>query len=483
MRKFGIVILSIVLSITAVKAQQKRTLDKIAGVVGSSIILQSDIELKYATNVAQGMQPNPEFKCQILQGLLVQKLLAQQAVIDSIDVKDDEVDNDVDLRMRNMIQRAGGQDRLEQFLGRSVIQYKDEIRPDIKESLIARRMQQKITEKVNTTPQDVQKFYNTIPKDSLPTFNKEVEVGEIVFDPKLTTEEKAAYKQKAEDLRKRVLAGEDFGTLARLYSQDPGSAQNGGDLGFADRSAYLKEFTAWAFKLKAGEISPVFETEAGFHFLQVLERRGEQVHVRHILIMPAVTQASLDRAKSKADSVYHLLKVNDKIDFSSAAAYYSDNKDTKFNGGMILNNESGDQRTTHIPTDKLDPQVALITDTMKVGSISKPFLFTGANGKQGYKILYLKSTTNAHKASMEQDYPKLKEFANNEKINRTVSEWFEKKRKETFIRIDPQYQGCAILKGWNTPESAMPVIPTETTPAEKPAATDAKPAATTDTKP
>ena len=475
MRKFGIAILSFILFITVANAQKtasdstvkgpKHTLDKIAGVVGSSIILQSDIELKYATMLAQGMPPNPSVKCQVLQQLLTQKLLAQQAIIDSVEVKDDEVDGDVDRRMRGMIQRAGGQDRLEQFLGRSVIQYKDEIRPDIKEGLIAQKMQQKITTNVNTTPQDVKKFFDGIQKDSLPTFNKEVEVGEIVFSPKLSNPEKDAYRTKAEELRKRVLAGEDFGKLARLYSQDPGSAPNGGDLGFADRTAYVKEFTAMAFKLKAGEISPVFETEIGFHFLQVIERRGEQVHVRHILVMPVITQESLTRAKTKADSIYTLLIKNKTIDFSSAAAYYSDNKDTKFNGGMLLNAENVENRSTYIPTDKLDPLVALVTDTMKVGSISKPFLFTGPDAKQGYKILYLKSTTNAHKANLAQDYPKLKEAANNDKVNRTVSEWFEKRRKETFIRIDPQYQGCPMLKGWGTPAAAIvDVTPAETKP-------------------
>jgi len=458
MRKFGITILSLLLFLTAASAQV-HTLDKIAGVVGSGIILQSDIELKYASYLAQGNPPNPAIKCEVLQSLLTQKLLAQQAVIDSVDVKDDEVDNDVDRRMRSMIQRAGGQDKLEQFLGRSVIQYKDEIRPDIKESLIAQKMQQKITTDVNTTPQDVEKFYNAIPKDSIPKVNKEVEVGEIVFQPKLNASEKAAYRQKAEDLRTRVKNGEDFAAMARLYSQDPSTALEGGDLGFNDRTAYVKEFSAMAFKLKAGEISPVFETDFGFHFLQVVERRGEQVHVRHLLIVPAVTQESLDRAKAKADSVYDLLMKNKRIDFSSAAAYYSDNKDTKYNGGMLLNMENVETRTTFIPTDKLDPQVALITDTMKVGSISKPQLFTGQDGKKSYKILYLKSSTDAHKLSLSQDYPKIKEYATNDKINRTVSEWFQKKRKQTFIKIDPEYQSCPSLKGWGTPQTTAAVKP------------------------
>ncbi|MBS1502425.1 MAG: peptidylprolyl isomerase [Bacteroidetes bacterium] len=460
MRKIGLAILSLLLTISVAEAKThgkrdtvpagpKRTLDKIVAVVGSSIILQSDIELGYANYLAQGGRPDEGVKCYIAQNLLTQKLLAQQAVIDSVTVSDDDVDNEVDRRMRTSIQRAGGQDKLEQFLGRSVLQYKDEIRPDIKESMIANKMRGKITEKVNVTPMEVEEYFKKIAKDSLPTFNKEVEVGEIVFQPKLSEKEKADAKAKAEELYQRVKKGEDFGTLARLYSEDTGSAPEGGDLGFADRNTFVKEFASWAFRLKAGEISPVFETEFGFHFLQVIERRGEQVHVRHILIVPAITQASIDRAKAKADSVYDMLQKNQKIAFSAAASYYSDDKETKYNGGMMLNAENVETRSTFIPTDKLDPQVALTIDTMKVGEISKPQLFTDQRGKKSYNIYYLKSVTDAHKANLKQDFPKLKEYALNDKLNRTISEWFEKRRKETFIRIDPEYQSCPQLKGWN----------------------------------
>lgn len=438
-----------------------RTIDKIAGIVGSSVILQSDIELQYAQYLVSGQQANPDFKCVLLQNQLTQKLLAQQAVIDSVQVKDDEVDADVERRMRSFIQRAGGQEKLEQFLGRSVIQYKDEIRPDIKESMIAQRMRQKITEKVNTSPQDVKRFYDLMPKDSLPTFNKEVEVGEIVFNPKLSKEEKQYYKDKAEELRQRVKKGEDFGAIARLYSQDPGSAPDGGDLGFNDRNGFVKEFSAVAFKLKAGEISQVFESDFGFHFLQVIERRGEQIHTRHVLIVPATTQPSLDRAKASADSLYTQLQTNKKIEFSSAASLFSDDKESKYNGGMLLNAENVQTRSTYIPTDKLDPQVALVIDTMKVGSISKATLFTDAQtGKKNYKILYLKSVTDAHKANLEQDFSKLKEMTTEDKLNRTVSQWFDKRRKETFIKIDAEYQTCPVLQKW--------VVPATTTAQVKP---------------
>ncbi len=485
MRKFGIAVLSILLTISIAKAQT-HTLDKIVAVVGGSIILQSDVEMQYANYLAQGGAPNEAIKGQVLQGLISQKILTAQAVIDSIEVKDDEVDNEVDRRLRSSESRAGGQDKLEQFLGKSVIQYKDEIRPEIKEEMVAEKMKQHITEKTNVTPVDVEAYFDRIPKDSLPTFNKEVEVGEIVFQPKLTKDEKQAYKQKAEDLRTRVKNGEDFGTLARLYSQDPQSAIEGGDLGFADRNTYVKEFSAWAFRLKAGEISPVFETDFGFHFLQVMERRGEQVHVRHILVIPAITDASLDRSKAKADSVYKILtdSVYDrklglrKPTFSTAAAFYSDNRDTKFNGGMLLNAENVDNRSTFIPSDKLDPQVALVVDTMKVGEISNAQLFTSSDGKKSYRILYLRTVIDAHKANLKQDFPKIKAAAFNDKINRTLSEWFEKRRKETYIRIDPQYQNYKELKGWATPVSAIVAVPD----AADSSTTPASPATTTPVK-
>lgn len=428
---------------------QKKSLDKIAAVVGNTIVLQSDLEMQYAQYLAQGNPENPDAKCSFLQQILAQKLLSQQAVIDSVSVTDDQVDAEIDRRLRTMITRAGGQDRLEQFLNRSVLQYKDEIRPDIREQLVANKMQSKITENVGITPLEVRRFFETIPKDSLPYYNTEVEVGEIVVYPKLTKAEKEAFHDRAEALRLRIKGGESFETLARLYSQDPGSAAEGGDLGFFDRTVMAKEFTAMAFKLKEGDLSPVFETEFGFHILQVIERRGEQVRVRHILIKTDPPPASLERAKAHIDSIYNDV-VAKKIDFATAAALLSDNNDTKYNGGMMLNAENVQSRTTYIPSDKLEPQVFLTIDTMKVGSFSKPDLFTSQSGKQGYRFLYLKSKTDPHRASLETDFPKIKEAAFEDKISRTVSEWFEKRRKETYIRINQEYLSCPSLGSWVT---------------------------------
>lgn len=301
-KALGIVFI-IIFSTIHVFAQPK-SLDKVAAVVGSAVILQSDVEQQYAQYLAKGNKEDEQVRCYIIQQLLTQKLLSQQAVIDSISVTDEDVDDNLDRRMRAFISQAGGQERLEKFLNRSLLQYKEEIRGDVQEQLVADKMQRKITEKVTITPLEVKRFYEAIPKDSLPYFNTEVEVGEIVAYPKLNKAEKEIFHDKAESLRLRIKAGEDFGTLAKLYSQDPGSAPEGGDLGFFDRSTMVKEFTATAFKLKAGEISQVFETEHGFHILQVIERRGEQVNARHILIKMEPTNASLARAKAHIDSIY-----------------------------------------------------------------------------------------------------------------------------------------------------------------------------------
>ncbi len=448
MKKYIVLVGIILLSITNIYAQNK-VLDKVVAVVGDNIILKSEVDQQYAQYIVQGNKADEETKCMFLQNMLSQKLLTQQAVLDSITVEEDDIDNEINRRMRVMTSRAGGQEKLEGFLGRSLIQYKDEIRPEIKEQLVAQKMQAKITEKVEVTPLEVKRFFETFPKDSLPEFGTEVEIGELVIYPDLNKKEKEPFKDKAEALRLRIKGGDSFATLARLYSQDPGSAREGGELPFFDRQTMAKEFTSWAFKLKEGEISPVFETEFGFHFLEILERRGEQVRARHILVIPEVPLPALERARVEIDSTYRKVK-GGKLDFSTAASLYSDENETKYNGGMMLNAENVSSRTTFIPTDKLDPKVFLTIDTMKVGSFSTPAVFTDARGKMGYKFLYLKSKIPPHKASLAQDLPKIKDAAFEDKINKTVSQWFEKRRKSTYIKIDKEYYNCSLLKDWIT---------------------------------
>lgn len=408
---------------------QERLIDQVVANVGSSIILQSDVDMQYSQYLANGGTPNEDFKCTALQQLIMTKLLAQQAALDSIEVSQSDVDDQLNARMREMVQRAGGKERLENFLKRSLLQYKEEMRPILSEQIRADRFQRTITEQVSVTPQEVRRYFENLDQDSLPSFNTEVEIGEVVMFPELTPEEKNVFRDRAEQYRQQVLDGTDFGTVARFYSEDPGSAVQGGELGFAPRENYVKEFSALAFRLKEGEMSPVFETEYGFHFLQVLERRGEEVNVRHILVTTKPTQASMERLKGKIDSIYE--RVDDqKLPFSTAATLYSDDNETKFNGGMVTNPQSP-SRSTLIPVDLLDKESFMAIDTLQQGDFSRPFQFQDQRtGKMGYKFTFLKTRIAPHKASLEQDFAKIQEAAQEDKTRRRLSKWFEEKPKQ-----------------------------------------------------
>lgn len=425
---------------------QEKLVDRVISTVGTSYILQSDLELEYTQYLAAGNAKNEKFKCYILQQLLTQKLLAQQAVIDSVEVSESEIDDELNRRIRYSIQKAGGKERLEEFLNRSVLQHKEEMRPAVAEQMKGQKMQGQLVSKVDVTPQEVKKYFQGLDADSLPYFNTEIEYAQLVINPVLTKEEKEQFRTKAESYRQQVINGSNFATIAQLYSED-GSAPYGGELGFSTRDAWVKEFSAQAFKLKAGEISPVFETQYGFHFLQVLERRGEEVNVRHVLIKTKPTPAALARAKSKIDSIYDIIVDTKKMNFNTAASFYSDDKETKYNGGVVTNM---DDRSTLIPVDRLDDvSVFNAIDPLKEGQVSKSILYTDKRtGESSYRIYYLRSRIAPHKANMDQDFAKIKEAARQDKINRTLSEWFESRRETTYIDINPEFLTCDELKIW-----------------------------------
>ena len=268
----------------------------------------------------------------------------------------------------------------------------------------------------------------------------------------LTKEEKEQFRKKAEGYRQQVLNGSDFGTIARLYSED-GSAPYGGELGFSTRENWVKEFSAQAFRLKKGEISPVFETQFGFHFLQVLERRGEEVNVRHILVKKQPTIESLNRAKAKIDSIADLI-ANNKLTFNQAASVYSDDQNTKYAGGVVSNMED---RSTLIPMDQLDDvDVFNAIEPSKVAEVSKPVLYIDKRmGDRSYRIYYLRSRIPPHRANMDQDFAKIKEAARQDKVNRRLSEWFESRRETTYIDINPEFMSCEELKIWTQPAKEL----------------------------
>ncbi|MCA5006193.1 peptidylprolyl isomerase [Sphingobacterium bovistauri] len=444
MKKLLGILFILTVYINSLSAQDK-LVDRIIANVGNAHILQSDLELEYTQYLAQGNKPDDNIKCYILQQLLTQKLLAQQAVIDSIEVSESEVDDQLNFRIRSMVQRAGGKERLEEFLNRSILQHKEELRPAVAEQMKGNKMQQQIVSNIDVTPEEVKRYFNSLNNDSLPYFNTEIEYAQLVINPVLTKEEKDVFRNKAESYRQQVINGSDFGTIARLYSED-GSAPYGGELGFTTRENWVKEFSAQAFRLKKGEISPVFETQFGFHFLQVLERRGEEVNVRHVLIKKQATIESLNRAKTKIDSISDLVK-NNKLNFNQASSIYSDDQNTKYAGGVVSNMEN---RNTLIPMDQLDDvEVFNAIDPLKEGEISKPILYTDKRvGEKSYRIYYLKSRIAPHKANLDQDFAKIKEAARQDKVNRTLSEWFETRRETTFISINPEFSSCEELKIW-----------------------------------
>ncbi len=443
MLKKLVILLVLGVSMATVSIAQPKNADKIVAILGENIILNSDVDGQFAQYVAQGAKDNGDLKCQILESLLAQKMLQNQAKVDSLEISEQQVEDELNRRVKYFMTQIGSQEKLEQFIGKSILEFKDELREDVRAVIMAQNMQQEITRKVTVTPNEIKKFYEEIPKDSLPFFNKEVQVGVILKKPKISVKAKQEAKDKLEALRVRVANGEDFATLAILYSQD-GSAKSGGELGFVGRGELVKAFEAVAFKLKPGELSSIVETEFGFHIVQLVERRGEQVNVRHILIKVNYDYADMIAAKKELDSVYNLI-ITDQISFNDAALKYSDDESTKNNGGMMLNPQDG---STKIPSDQIDPAIYFQLENMKVGDIATPSAFKSATGEQAYRIVKYIGKTEPHQANLTDDYQKIQQAALTSKQNKEVEKWFSKKRTQTYIRINEEFSNCEKLQPW-----------------------------------
>jgi peptidyl-prolyl cis-trans isomerase SurA len=319
-------------------------------------------------------------------------------------------------------------------------QLKLELRDQIKEQMVVREMEQTITKDLAVTPAEVKRFFNRIPQDSLPYFSAEVEVAQIVRKAKVSEDQKEETKRELIEIRNRILAGEDFATLAKRYSADPSVTYNGGDMNWVGRGQLVPEFEAMAFKLKQNEISMPVETQYGFHIIQLLDRRGNEYHARHILISPSPSQEDLEDAKQFLDSLHTLIKA-DSTTFQKAAKEFSDDVATKGNGGFFTDVDGG----TRIPVDELDPVVFFRIDTMTVGAISEPIVYRTDDGKDAVRILYYKSRIDPHQASLKQDWNRIQAAALNEKKNRILQKWFEKARADVFISLDEGYNFCGIL--------------------------------------
>jgi peptidyl-prolyl cis-trans isomerase SurA len=416
--------------------------DGIIAKIGNNIILRSDVEFSYLQHLAQTkQQPNQDLKCQIFASLVQEKLLIARAEIDSVTVSEPEVAYELDNRINYLANQVGGVEKLEAYYNKSTKQLKDELRTSVRDMLVMQEMQKKITSKVKVTPKEIRNYFNRIPADSLPYFSSEVEIGQIVMKAQLSKQQKQETREQLEEIRKRILAGEDFATLAKQYSQDPSTAVKGGELGMMKKKMLVPEYEAAALRLEPGQLSGIVETQFGFHLIQLIERKGQEFNTRHILMRPATATVNIQDAIAELDSIRSLI-VNDSISFAKAAKEFSADVNSKDNGGMMMN-RSGN---TYIPMDQVDPGIFFVIDTMEVGSISKPIPFRMDDGSEAARIIYLKAKSKPHQANMTDDYPRIAQAALADKKSKAVDKWFSQNFDSVFIEIDPEFQQCNVLQ-------------------------------------
>lgn len=440
-----IIFLTLVLVIgTGMARAQDKIINQVVAVVGSKMILLSDIEEQYTQYVLQGYtKSDTSFKCVLLEELMFQKLLLNQADLDSVTVTEAQVETALTNRVAYYAEQMGGEEQLAKYLNQTITEFKAEMHDNMENALLQQTMESKITENVKVTPSEVKSFFNNLAPDSVPTVSSKVEVGQIVIMPKVSEAEKEKAKAKLDAIRERIMKGEDFATMAVLYSEDEATSTKGGELGLTARGVFDPEFEAAAYKLKAGEVSPVILSAYGYHIIQLIERRGETINVRHILIKTKVATEDLLKAKQKLDTIYNLIKA-DSISFEKAAVKYSDDP-SKTNGGLLVNTETG---TSKFEPDQLDASVFFVVDKMKVGEISQPVPMKTDDGKQAYRILYLKSRTEPHRANMKDDYDYVQSAALKQKQNLAVKAWIEKKAATTYIHVADEYKNCNYTYNW-----------------------------------
>jgi peptidyl-prolyl cis-trans isomerase SurA len=421
-----------------------QSIDKIEAVLGDEIILTSEIESQYLQYLSQGHTKSTEIRCQIVEDLLFQKLLVNQAKLDSLVVSDDEVEDRVSQRLSSFESQLGSIQKVEDYFGKSIAKIKLELGKVIKDQFMAQKMQTKLTSSLKVTPAEVKESYALLSDDEIPTMPTQVEVAQIVIKPEITDEQKDKIREKLNNFRDRVYKGEDFKMLATLYSDDPGSAIKGGELGFVNRGDLVPEFERAAFRLKEGEISKVVESQFGYHIVQLIERRGEQINVRHILIKNKVTATALYAAKLKMDSIAK--EINEEIiTFDQAVSKYSDDEN-KSNGGLLLNPNT--MSTSHTLED-MAPALRLVVEKLKETQVSSPSVIQMQDENKAYRILRLNKRTEQHKANLVDDFAKIKEYSINAKKQVTLEKWTSKTIARTYIKLSDELTKCELSNKWS----------------------------------
>lgn len=448
MKRFFL-ILSFILFAVLSRAQESQVIDRVVAVVGQNVILQSDIEAQYIQMRLQGgiKGSASSIRCEILEDLLFRKLMLNQAEMDSITVTDEQVKSEVDRLISYFVSQLGSQENLEKYYNKSITEIKEEMFRMRKDQMLVDQVQQAMLANVEVTPAEVRKCYYDLPHDSIPMVNSKYEIAHIVKKPDISLDQKLEVKDRLYKMRKRILDGERFSTLALLYSEDPGSAKKGGELGFHGRGEFAPEFEAAAFNLRDGEISEVIETEFGFHIIQMIERRGEFINVRHILLTVKVSPEALQEAYDELDSIAQLIH-DDSLTFDEAVRQFSDEKD-RISGGILVNQVSGG---TLFDASELDQQVSYTINRMKVGELSEPVPMKTSDNRDAYRLLYLKRKTAPHKANLKDDYTLIRDWAMQKKREDIINKWIADKSKKAYIRVIDEFKDCDFMFDWKFAE-------------------------------
>lgn len=441
-------LIALLIVLTSVCRAQPQVLDKVIAIVGKNPLLLSEVEtnLLQEKEKAGGLPENA--RCKVFEDLLFQKLLLSQADRDSITVTDSELDAELSKRINYYVGMLGSEEKFEAFYGKRISVFKEELRDDVKDQMLAQKMQQKVTGDVKLTPSEVRNYFNTLDADSFPLINSELEIGHLVKKPPVTDEAKAEVRSQLEKYRQRVLNGESMSVICALYSEDPGSAKNGGRYEAVMRGTMVPEFEAVAFRLKAGEVSEIFQTTYGLHFIQLISRKGEVLDLRHILMSPKISQLDIYNAKQQLDSIRTLI-TEGKISFADAVFKYSDDADTRQNGGAIVNPGTASTKWQLEELGQMDQNlVFMFENQMHVGDVSPVIQYVGPDAKQGWRIMYLKSRSEPHKINFKDDYTKLLGMATYDRQKSLITAWIAKKSKTTYIKPSDEFSSCKLEYNW-----------------------------------
>ena len=424
---------------------QPYMLDQIVAIVGGKPVKQSDVESAYMTARASGYFSNGDMKCEMFEQLLTQKLMMNQAEVDSLVVEPSEVELDLNRRLDHFLQYYfdGSQEKMEDYFKKSIYEIKDDQRKSLSDEKLAAKMRQEIIKDVKITPSEVRSFYNRLPKDSIPLINGQAEVAQIVMYPPYSDEAISEVREKLLDLRRRIVAGESFRTMAVLYSEEPDAARSGGDMPFMSKGELDPDFAkaAWALKNK-GDVSRIVESKFGFHIIQLIDKRGDQVSCRHILMNPKPNPEAIATVIGRLDSLARRIR-SEELKWDVAALYASQDENTRFNGGLMINPRD---QSTLFEMDQLEKADfdMIKNKNMKIGEISEPYQSKDEKHRIVYKIIKLKSLSDPHRANLKQDYNFLAEMALNEKMMKVIKEWVDEKIEASYIYIDDSFKRCGL---------------------------------------